>query len=114
MITTRPVPRRPASACFGSERSSTMAVIQATHLGKRYPNGAAALVDLSLTVEPGELVAVLGPSGSGKTTLFRLCNGAVRPSSGDLNVLGVPMHRSRGRQLRRLRRRIAVVPQSYN
>jgi phosphonate transport system ATP-binding protein len=81
---------------------------------KRYPNGAIALKGATFEVRPGELVAIVGPSGSGKTTLFRLCNGAVRPTSGNLEVLGVSMASARGSQLRDLRRRVAFVYQNHN
>jgi phosphonate transport system ATP-binding protein len=89
-------------------------VIRAAGVGKRYPNGAEALHGVSLTVERGQMVAVLGPSGSGKTTLFRLCNGTVRATSGTLRVLGVPMERARGARLRDLRKRVAVIYQNHN
>ncbi|MDP9455831.1 MAG: ABC transporter ATP-binding protein [Actinomycetota bacterium] len=57
-----------------------------------------ALSDLSLRVEPGELVAFLGPSGCGKTTALKIIAGLVRPESGDVlvdgrSVLGVPPER---------------------
>ncbi len=38
---------------------------------KVYPGGAQALTDVSLAIEPSELLVLLGPSGSGKTTLLR-------------------------------------------
>ncbi len=49
------------------------------HLGKR-----SILRDISLTVEPGEIVTIIGPNGSGKTTLLRAMIGAVAPSAGQL------------------------------
>ncbi len=57
-----------------------------------------ALSDLSLEVEPGELVAFLGPSGCGKTTALKVTAGLVRPESGDVlvdgrSVLRVPPER---------------------
>jgi zinc/manganese transport system ATP-binding protein len=59
---------------------------------------------LDLTVEAGELVAVLGPSGSGKTTLLRAILGLEQLSEGGIRVLGEPVH-ARGN------RRVGYVPQ---
>jgi iron(III) transport system ATP-binding protein len=50
--------------------------------------GAAVVVDASLSVSPGELVALLGPSGSGKTTLLRTIAGFERPDAGTVRVAG--------------------------
>jgi phosphonate transport system ATP-binding protein len=89
-------------------------VVDARALTKRYPNGTVGLSDLDLTVDPGEMVAVLGPSGSGKTTLFRLCNAAIRPTSGELCILGRSVTGLQGGGLRALRRQVAVVYQGHN
>jgi len=48
----------------------------------RYPSGVLALSDVSLTVEPGESVAIVGENGAGKTTLARHLNGLLRPETG--------------------------------
>ncbi len=55
----------------------------------RYGRGDPALADLSLTVEPGELVALLGPSGCGKTTALKIVAGLLAPTTGDVLVDGV-------------------------
>ncbi|MFF8829771.1 ABC transporter ATP-binding protein [Streptomyces sp. NPDC015131] len=70
--------------------------------------GTVVLDSLDLTVEPGEVMALLGPSGSGKTTALRAVAGFVRPASGRVfiggrDVTGLPPYR----------RGIGMVVQSY-
>lgn len=62
------------------------------HLG-----GRAVLEDVSLTVEPGERVAVLGPNGAGKSTLLKLITGVWSPERGSVSVDGHPPRKRSGR-----------------
>jgi len=60
--------------------------------------GLTALSDVSLTVAPGERLAIIGPNGAGKTTLFNLVTGILRPSAGRIGLFGqdvtrLPTHR---------------------
>jgi multiple sugar transport system ATP-binding protein len=77
-----------------------VARLELDHLVKSYGRGteAAAVRDLSLEVNDGELVCLLGPSGCGKTTTLRIIGGFLRPDSGDVridgaSVLGQPPER---------------------
>ena len=94
--------------------TGSVPTITADGLGKRYPNGVTALRDVSITVRAGEVIGLLGRSGSGKTTLFRLLVGALRPTGGQLSVLGTDVSTAHGASLRALRRRIAWVTQQHN
>jgi zinc transport system ATP-binding protein len=49
--------------------------------------------DISLTIDPGEYVAVVGPNGSGKSTLMKLMLGLLRPDAGTAHIFGEPSHR---------------------
>ncbi len=74
-----------------------------------------ALTDVSMVVDPGELVAVMGPSGSGKTTLLSLAGGLDAPTEGSVSVDGVDLASLGVRELARLRRRrIGYVFQQLN
>jgi ATP-binding cassette subfamily C protein CydD len=74
-----------------------------------YPDRATAAVDdLSITVDPGEHIAVIGPSGGGKSTLLSLLLRFASPTSGSLTVAG---HDLPGIDVEAWRRQIAWVPQ---
>ncbi|AVT38585.1 ABC transporter ATP-binding protein [Plantactinospora sp. BB1] len=74
-----------------------------------------ALRGVTLTVRPGELVAVMGPSGSGKSTLLNLAGGLDRPTRGEVYVENQPLRKLSRRQLAALRRRsIGYVFQDLN
>jgi iron complex transport system ATP-binding protein len=71
-------------------------------------SGAEALAGVSLSIEPGEFVAVVGPNGAGKSTLLQLLAGLVEPSRGTVTLDGVALRNHRRRDLAR---RIAWLPQ---
>ncbi|CCA91840.1 ABC transporter transmembrane domain-containing protein [Novosphingobium sp. PP1Y] len=76
----------------------------------RYPTRPeqAALKDFSLTVDPGETVAIVGPSGAGKSTLFQLAERFYDPQSGSIKIDGVQLTSADPAEIRQ---RIALVPQ---
>src|SRR5437762_4947253 len=80
-------------------------------LSKRYGD-VGAVNGLSLTVEPGELVALLGPSGCGKTTTLRLVAGFLKPEGGEIWV-GDRCLSSATSVVPPERRRMAMIFQSY-
>ncbi len=84
------------------------------HVDKVYPNGFKALDDVSLTIAPGEFVAIIGLSGAGKSTLIRTINRMHDISAGRLTVDGVDVSSLHGRDLRSFRRKIGMIFQSFN
>ena len=60
-------------------------MISYTSVSKKF-NAFSAINDFSLTVEKGEIMALIGPSGGGKTTALKMVNGIVRPDAGDVLV----------------------------
>ncbi len=67
---------------------------------------------VDVTVQRGEVVAIMGPSGTGKTTLLRLIGGQLSAQSGQVEVAGQPVDTLSRRALYRLRRRMGVLFQS--
>ncbi|WP_111467058.1 phosphonate ABC transporter ATP-binding protein [Microbacterium suaedae] len=79
-----------------------------------YPNGTAALKDVSLTIEAGEMVSVVGLSGSGKSTLIRTINGLVPVTGGSVAVGPHTVSGLGGRRLRELRAHVGMIFQGFN
>jgi cobalt/nickel transport system ATP-binding protein len=67
---------------------STGALLRATGLRYRYLERFDALVDVSLSIDQGEQVAVLGANGSGKSTLLKVLAGLVHPDAGSYEAFG--------------------------
>lgn len=66
----------------------TEPAVEIRGLSKHYPNGVRAVDAISLTVERGEVYGFLGPNGAGKTTTARMLLGLIKPTAGDVTVLG--------------------------
>jgi len=79
------------------------------------PTEVRALRDVDLSVERGELVAIMGPSGSGKSTLLTIAGSLEQPTNGEVLVDGVDLASvSRSDQARMRRRSIGYVFQDFN
>ena len=89
-----------------------MPLLALRSISKRF-GAHQALDEVSLAIEPGEVVAIIGRSGSGKSTLLRCINGLERPDSGTIEFDGRAFERT-PRRLKALRREIGIVFQSYN
>ena len=89
-------------------------MIEFIHTGKTYPGGVRGLDDVSLTIGRGEFVAIIGLSGAGKSTLIRTVNRMIDVTDGQVLVDGVDVMALKGRALRRFRRKVGMIFQSFN
>ncbi len=89
-------------------------MIEFKEVEKRYPNGYEALRHINLTIDQGEFVAIIGLSGAGKSTLIRTINRMHDITQGTLTVDGTDVMSLHGKSLRKFRRKIGMIFQSFN
>ena len=95
-----------------------MSILSTNQLTKKYgtePNIVKALDGVSISIEPGEFVAIIGTSGSGKSTLLNMLGGLDRPTSGSVRVDNYELGKLKDEDLTVFRRqRIGFIFQNYN
>src|SRR5690606_20060901 len=93
--------------------SRRMSLLELRNLSKTYPgaNGAVvrAVSDVSLTVEPGEVLGVVGESGCGKSTLGRALLRLIEPSEGEIVFDGTPLMGLSKRDMKPIRRAMQII-----
>ena len=89
-------------------------MIELRDVRKEYVKGVPALNGINLTIEQGEFVAIIGLSGAGKSTLIRTINRMHDITAGTLTVDGIDVSKLKGKELRRFRRKIGMIFQSFN
>ena len=83
-------------------------------VSKVYPNGTRGLNHINLQIEQGEFLAIIGLSGAGKSTLIRTINRMIDITEGHLIVDDVDVMSLKGADMRRFRRKIGMIFQSFN
>ena len=104
-------PSKISPAISASSPNSSHPAILVDGAGKSY-GAVQAVRPLSLTIQPGETVALLGPSGSGKTTLLSMIAGELEPSEGSIHLRGknlADLHPGR-----ELSREVGMIHQQYD
>ena len=92
-------------------------IIEIRNLSKTFGSGkeqVAALQNVSLSVQPGEIFGIIGLSGAGKSTLVRCINLLERPDEGQMLFHGKNLMVMKDKQLRQQRRNISMIFQSFN
>lgn len=89
-------------------------MIEFKDVSKTYPNGTKGLQHVNLQIDQGEFVAIIGLSGAGKSTLIRTINRMIDITEGQLIVDGTDVMTLKGNSLRKFRRKIGMIFQSFN
>lgn len=88
---------------------SSQSAVNIQNVTKRY-NELVAVNNISLTINTGEIFALLGPNGSGKSTTLKMLMGLVTPTQGSVNVLGIDVQKDAVT----IKRQVGYVPESPN
>ncbi len=88
-------------------QANPSAIVSVNGLSKTYKDGHEALKNVSLDIEPGEILALLGPNGAGKTSLISIICGIVKATAGTVHVDGKDING----HYRACREMIGLVPQ---
>lgn len=100
-----------------TDYQSPQSVVAINNLNHYFGKGSLRkqiLFDVSLGIQPGEIVLMTGPSGSGKTTLLTLMGGLRSPQEGSLKILGQELAGTSTNQLVKVRRNIGYIFQAHN
>lgn len=92
-------------------------IVELRALSKTFGSGedqVAAVQQVSLAVEPGEIFGIIGLSGAGKSTLVRCINLLEKPDAGQVLFHGQDLMTMTDKQLRQVRRKISMIFQSFN
>lgn len=89
-------------------------IVRFENVSKYYSNGVHALKNVSFEVKEGEFISVIGPSGSGKSTILRSINKLIQTTGGSIYVEDIEVGKQKGKNLRKLRRKIGMIFQNYN
>lgn len=84
-----------------------------TGVNKSYGNGAIALHNINLHINPGEFVFLVGPSGAGKSTFIKMLFKEIIPTSGKIYVDGVDILSLESKEIPFLRRQLGIIFQDY-
>jgi len=93
--------------------AASAGIVQITGLRKRFGTNEV-LKGIDLTVQRGEVIAIIGKSGSGKSTLLRCVNGLEEFQEGALAVDGQPLLHGNAAAMRALRQRVGMIFQGFN
>ncbi|MFV0379612.1 MAG: phosphonate ABC transporter ATP-binding protein [Anaerorhabdus sp.] len=89
-------------------------MIEFKNASKVYPNGVCGLKNVELKIEQGEFLGIIGLSGAGKSTLIRTVNRMHDVTDGCVIVDGTDVKKLNGKALRKFRRKIGMIFQSFN
>ncbi|MFN8254989.1 MAG: ATP-binding cassette domain-containing protein [Bacteroidales bacterium] len=82
---------------YNYDKTKSAILLEAVNLEYRFRSGAKGLHHVNFSVQSGNLVGIIGASGSGKTTLLNVLNGNQAPSSGEVYINGINLHKEHDR-----------------